>query len=147
MNAHVRRYHQHYHTQGTGHIWQGRFKAFPAQADEHLLLMLRSVERNPLRAKLVKRALDWPWSSLKAAMSRRPPTMLHPGPMPRPTDWLRRVRQAETAAELEALHRSVNKGTPLGSERWVKRTATRLELTHTLRDRGRPKKKRRRRAA
>ena len=51
MNAHMRRYHQHYHTQGTGHICQGRFKAFPAQADEHLLLMLRSVERNPLRAK------------------------------------------------------------------------------------------------
>ncbi|HEX9784248.1 MAG TPA: hypothetical protein VGA56_16155 [Opitutaceae bacterium] len=109
--------------------------------------MLRSVERNPLRAKLVKRAQDWPWSSLKAAMSRRPPTMLHPGPMPRPTDWLRRVSQAETAAELEALHRCVNKGTPLGSERWVKQTATRLELMHTLRDRGRPKKKKRKGAA
>src|SRR3954451_10200613 len=34
LNAHVRRYHQHYH--GSGHIWQGRFKAFPIEADDHL---------------------------------------------------------------------------------------------------------------
>ena len=147
MNAHVRRYHQHYHTQGTGHIWQGRFKSFPVQTGEHLLMMLRYVERNPLRARLVKRAADWPWSSLKAAMSSSPPTLLHPGPTPRPTDWLRRVSRAETQAELESLQRSVNKGTPLGNPRWVKQTATRLELTRTLRGRGRPKKTKRKGAA
>jgi putative transposase len=43
LNAHVRRYHQHYHS--SGHIWQGRFKAFPIQLDEHLLSVLRYVER------------------------------------------------------------------------------------------------------
>ena len=35
LNAHVRRYHKHYHS--SGHIWQGRFKAFPIEEDEHLL--------------------------------------------------------------------------------------------------------------
>ncbi len=53
QNAHVRRYHKHYHS--SGHLWQGRFKAFPIQEDEHLLIVLRYVERNPLRANLVRR--------------------------------------------------------------------------------------------
>jgi putative transposase len=60
--AHVRRYLAHY--RHSGHVWQGRFKAFPAQDDGHLLTVLRYVERNPLRANLVARAEDWPWSSL-----------------------------------------------------------------------------------
>ncbi len=43
MTAHVRRYHRHYG--GSGHVWQGRFKAFPIQKDDHLLTVLRYVER------------------------------------------------------------------------------------------------------
>src|SRR5262245_21661297 len=38
LRAHVRRYQRHYG--GTGHVWQGRFKAFPIQADEPLLVVL-----------------------------------------------------------------------------------------------------------
>ncbi len=63
-NTHVRRYHQHYHSYGQGHIYQGRFKSFPVKDDGHLLTVLRYVEANPLRAKMVKRAEDWWWSSL-----------------------------------------------------------------------------------
>ena len=51
QTTHVRRYHEHYHT--TGHVWQGRFKAFPIQEGDHLLTVLRYVERNPFRAGLV----------------------------------------------------------------------------------------------
>ena len=54
LTAHVRRYQRHYHS--TGHVWQGRFKAFPIQEDEHLLIVLRYIERNALRAGLVERA-------------------------------------------------------------------------------------------
>ncbi|TWU04757.1 transposase [Stieleria varia] len=57
MTSHVRRYHRHY--QGSGHVWQGRFKAFPVQSDEHYLTVLRYLERNPLRANMVQRT----WSS------------------------------------------------------------------------------------
>ena len=39
---------------------------FPIQQDEHLLSVVRYVERNPLRAGLVERAQDWRWSSLPA---------------------------------------------------------------------------------
>ena len=47
-----------------GHVYQGRFKSFPIAADEHLLAVLRYVDRNPLRAGLVRRAEEWRWGSL-----------------------------------------------------------------------------------
>jgi putative transposase len=62
-HTHTMRWHAQHHTSGTGHLYQGRFKAFPVQSDEHLLAVLRYVERNAVRANLVKRAEDWTWSS------------------------------------------------------------------------------------
>jgi len=139
LNAHVRRYHQHYH--GGGHIWQGRYKSFPIEQDEHLLTVLRYIERNPVRAKLAKRAEQWSWSSARyweaGAMG---PVSLTAGPTKRPARWLDWVNQALTAGELEALRRSVNRGTPYGSSAWVEKTSKRLGLEGTLRPRGRPRK-------
>jgi putative transposase len=53
---------------GSGHVWQGRYKAFPIELGDHLLTLLRYVERNALRANLVSRAEDWPWSSLPESL-------------------------------------------------------------------------------
>src|ERR1700758_3734011 len=63
-HTHTQRYHAHYHTAGTGHLYQGRFKSFPVQEDEHLFTVCRYTERNALRANLVARAQDWRWCSL-----------------------------------------------------------------------------------
>ena len=43
LTTHVRRYKRHYHS--SGHIWQGRFKAFPVQEDDHLRVVLRYMGR------------------------------------------------------------------------------------------------------
>lgn len=140
LNTHVRRYHKHYH--GSGHIWQGRFKAFPIQEDDHLLTVLRYAERNALRAGLVRRAEDWRWSSAscwRADAGR--PSFLVAGPVKRPRNWLEWVNQALTDAELEALRRCVNRGMPYGEPGWTGRTAKRLGLEFTLRPRGRPRLK------
>ena len=64
MNAHIRRHYRFGELWGTGHLYQGRFKAFPIQTGHHLATVLRYVEANPLRARLVSKAEDWPWSSL-----------------------------------------------------------------------------------
>jgi putative transposase len=137
LTAHVRRYHKHYRS--SGHVWQGRFKAFPIQQDEHLLTVLRYIERNPLRAELVSRAQDWRWSSLRWWSEPNRQAFLHPGPVPRGKDWLGWVNQAMTEPELERLRGSVNRGTPFGTERWVRRAAARLGLESSLRPRGRPR--------
>ena len=57
--THTMRWHAHDRTGGTGHLYQGRFKSFPVQDDEHLLTVMRYVERNALRANLVERAEDF----------------------------------------------------------------------------------------
>jgi len=134
LTAHVRRYHRRYRS--SGHVWQGRFKAFPIARDEHLLAVLRYVERNPLRAKLVRQAQNWPWSSLSAPRAG----FLHECPVPLPRNWVARVNTPDTEAELAALRCSVSRGAPFGAPAWVGRTATRLGLEASLRPRGRPRK-------
>ncbi|MCE9532247.1 MAG: transposase [Planctomycetes bacterium] len=57
-HTHTQRWHAHYRTAGSGHLYQGRFKAFPIEDDGHYLTVLRYVERNALRANLCARAED-----------------------------------------------------------------------------------------
>ena len=53
--THTMRSHAHDLTPGEGHVYQGRFKSFPIQDDEHFLTVCRYVERNALRAEFVTR--------------------------------------------------------------------------------------------
>jgi putative transposase len=138
LTSHVRRYHRHY--QSDGHVWQGRFKAFPIAEDEHLQTTLRYAERNPLRAGLVKRAEDWQWSSLYWRGRARRPTMLSPWPIPCPRSWIQDVNSPQTEAELAALRKCLERGAPFGDEEWAKKIARKLGLEASLRPRGRPKK-------
>jgi putative transposase len=139
MTAHVRRYHRHYAS--SGHVWQGRFKAFPIEQDEHYLTVLRYVERNARRADLVAHAEDWPWSSASIQAGTCPEGLVHPGPVDRGAQWLRRLNRAETEGELQQMRHCVNRGKPFGSDEWTVATASKLGLESTLRSRGRPRKK------
>ena len=138
MTSHVRRYHRIYRS--SGHVWQGRFKSFPIQADDHYRTVLRYVERNPLRAKLVTKSQAWKWSSLSPRPAASRIGLLSDGPLLKPTDWTAIVNRPESEAELESLRRSVIRGTPYGDSKWQKRTASRLGLDSTMRPRGRPVK-------
>jgi len=137
LTSHVRRHHRHDH--GSGHVWQGRFKAFPIEEDEHLWTALRYVERKALRANLAGRAEGWPWSSAAALMRGKRAGLLHPGPVPRGNDWLDWVNQPQSEAELAALRKCIERGTPDGNESWQHATAERLGLEASLRPRGRPR--------
>ena len=108
LTSHVRRYHRINGTEGR--IWQGRFKDFAIERDDHLFRVLRYVERNPLRANLVAKAEAWPWSSLTAGRSEADAEEL---PVRLPQNWLEYVNRPETEAELRALRRSVNREKPL----------------------------------
>lgn len=71
--THTQRYHAHYGSSGQGHVYQGRFKSFPIQDDDHFFVVARYVERNAVRAGLVERAEDWQWGSLARWLSRPEP--------------------------------------------------------------------------
>jgi putative transposase len=134
----TQRWHAAHRTAGTGPLYQGRFKSFPIQKDDHLLTVLRYVERNPLRANLVEDAAQWRWSSLWHRVGGNKNGLVDDGPVTLPSRWPQHVRKPQTEAELEALRRSVVRGAPFGEESWQTRTAKRLGLQSTLRARGRP---------
>jgi REP-associated tyrosine transposase len=138
--THSVRWHKHHHSTGSGHVYQNRFKAFAVAEDEHLLTVLRYVEGNPLRAGLVQRSEDWPWSSLacRLAGSAVASKRLHPWPVAVRADWLRVVNKAQTERELKDLRGSVARGRPYGTEAWVKGVVQRCGLQSTIRPRGRP---------
>ncbi|MHC4718089.1 MAG: transposase, partial [Planctomycetota bacterium] len=142
--THTQRWHAAAGTAGTGHLYQGRFKSFPIQSDTHYLRVCRYVERNALRAGLVRRAENWRWCSLWRRQSgdAAQRALLHPGPVRLPADWVALVNQPLSREELDALRLCVNRGRPYGGPIWTKRTAARLGLESTLRPRGRPRKDR-----
>jgi putative transposase len=141
--THTQRWHANRHTAGTGPIYQGRFKSFPVQSDDHLLTVGRYIERNALRAKLVAHAADWQWCSLWRRCQSDPELceILSDWPIALPSRWPAMVDQAQTEAELEAIRRSVARGRPFGDDRWSQRTAKRFGLESTFRAPGRPRKK------
>lgn len=141
--THTQRHHAHHRTAGTGPLYQGRFKSFPVEGDEHFLTVARYVERNALQANLVARAEDWPWCSLwrRRRGSARQPTLLSEWPTPQPRNWTKYVNGVQTPKELEKLRTAVRRGSPFGNPSWQSEMAKRLSLESTLRPRGRPRKR------
>jgi len=141
--THVRRWHEHHDSVGLGHLYQGTYKSFPVQHDEHFLAVCRYVERNALRSALVERAEAWRWCSMwrrrHSAVLENVPALCD-WPVARPDSWPRLVNRPQSQKELEAIRLCINRGRPYGSESWRKRTATRYALESTFRPRGRPKK-------
>jgi putative transposase len=141
--THTMRWHAHYKTSGSGHLYQGRFKSFPIQDDEHFLWVMRYVERNALRANLVEDAEEWTWGSAylrRLPKSKRPSWLKLPKEVTLPRNWRSLVNQPLTDKEAKAIQRCIKRGSPFGESKWATQSAARLGLESTLRARGRPKK-------
>jgi putative transposase len=142
-NIHVKRWKLVHDEIGYGHLYQGRFKSFPIQTETYFHSVVRYVERNPLRANLVARAEDWPWSSLGQPTTVHP-IPLSPWPVPGPADrkrdqWIEWVNRPQTEQELTSLRNSAVRGRPFGDDAWVNQVAALLNLGPTVRPRGRPR--------
>ena len=68
MTSHVRYYHKKNRT--SGHIWQGRYKSFIVEKESYYISLIRYIEANALRAKLVLKAQDWDYGSLMKSRSQ-----------------------------------------------------------------------------
>jgi putative transposase len=126
----------------SGHLWQGRF--FSCALDEDYLFQAACyVELNPVRAGLVAKATDWPWSSAIAHAGRGTDELLTGAHWP-PDDvlagWEEILDQGEDSKIIDTIRKQTYSGRPLGSERFIseleKLAGCRLRpLPH-----GRPKK-------
>jgi putative transposase len=139
--THSQRWHASHRTAGMGHLYQGRFKSFPVQSGSHYLTALRYMEQNPLRAGMVKRSVNWPWSSLSARQGTdKEGLRISAGPVPLPGNWNKQVDLLPNETDLRKLEVCMSRGRPFGNEDWVAKAVKEMDLGSTLRPRGRPKK-------
>ena len=107
-----------------GHVWQGRY--FASALDEpHLWSAIRYVERNPVRAQLVARAEDYPWSSASARCgSRQDPVLCGKAnwvdPFKGIGDWSAWLAAGDEPNSLALLRKHAPKGLPCGSEEFLR---------------------------
>jgi putative transposase len=111
----------------TGHLFQGRFKA--AVLDErHLWNAVAYVERNPVRAGIVRRAEDYKWSSAAAHCGLRedPVISLDLPLIPLVPDWSAWLAEEERTEDLEFIRRATHTGRPCASEEFAKMLEAKL---------------------
>ncbi len=124
--AHTWRYHKRYHT--LGHVWQGRFKSPVIQDDAHMLVVLRYIEANPLRARMVTDPAAYRWSSfLCHGLGQDDPLVssfpeweeLGKTDAERRRRWRIKVCAVQGEAELMTVRSSLRSGRPFGAPEWT----------------------------
>jgi putative transposase len=110
--------------------------------DSYLLTLIKYVERNPVRAKIVKKCENWKWGSVwkRAKGTKDQQKLLSESPTPLPRNYLEWINTSDKENDLETLRRSVNKGVPYGKEAWVDGVIEKYGLETTQRSVGRPRK-------
>jgi putative transposase len=104
-----------------GYLWQGRFASF-IMDEPYLLAAARYVELNPVRAKLVQRAREWPWSSAKAHLSGRDDRLVNVAPLlAMVNDWKAFLKSAIREEDLRDLREHGRTGRPLGNSAFLDR--------------------------
>ena len=107
-----------------GHLWQGRFSSYPMD-ERHLLAAARYVELNPVRAGIVVRAEDYPWSSARAHICGRDDAVVKARPLlERMPDWGDFLRGEVDASEASRMRNHENTGRPMGDEGFSRRLET-----------------------
>ncbi len=109
-------------TVGGGHVYQGRYKSFVVDTDAYLLTVLKYIERNPARAKLVKLPEEWKWGSAHRRIhgASKDQAVLAPSPTPLPHQYRRWIHDEEKQEDIFDIRGSVNRGAPFGGEKFIK---------------------------
>jgi putative transposase len=103
-----------------GHLWQGRFSSY-VLGPNHVLAAARYIELNPVRARLVLRPEDWPWSSARGHLARRADRLVAAmtSLLDEAGDWAAFLASGLDDPRLDAVRRHERTGRPLGSEAFV----------------------------
>lgn len=125
-----------------GHLWQNRF--FSCALDEvHLWRTVSYVERNPVRAKIVRAPWRYRWSSAGAHVGEADRSGLLDLRWWRrtwtPAKWKRELARGEDEQIVDAIRGNLRTGRPLGSDRWISRLEARLNRRLRALPAGRPR--------
>jgi putative transposase len=128
----------------TGHLWQGRYGSV-AMDEAHFVTALRYVALNPVRARLVAKPEDWPWSSTRALIAGEDDHVVQVAPaLERTGDFAAFLgEEFDEALTYAALRKAESVGRPVGSPEWLEEMEQRTGLTLKPQRRGPPKGTRR----
>ncbi|MCA1661244.1 MAG: transposase [Novosphingobium sp.] len=100
----------------SGHLFQGRFLSYPMD-ERHLIAAARYIENNPVKARLVEFAEDWPWSSARAHVANRADGLTDVAALGRHVpNWRAYLRDGAEASERdEAIEAALRNGRPQGT--------------------------------
>jgi putative transposase len=105
----------------TGHFWQGRFGSV-VMDEAHLAAAVRYVSMNPVRARLVARAQDWRWSSVRAHLYGRNDGLTTRGPvLTRFSPFRDFLAAPEDADAVDRLRVAASIGRPVGDKAFLAR--------------------------
>jgi putative transposase len=140
--THACRWQRVHGTRGTGYVYKARFWANPVETVTYLYVVCSYVERNPVKARLVQYAEQWPWSSVSSLPpdGQRPPLHDWPIPKPPPDEWTRILREPSPQVRHLECARAIARNAPLGSDAWRKEIGERLRWVRGVRPPGRPRK-------
>lgn len=102
-----------------GCLWQGRFYSYPLD-HFHLLAAVRYIERNPVRAGIVRHPADYPWSSAPSHIHKIPDKLILKSELTEEiSDWASFINQEESEENVKRLRSHLNTGRPLGSDDFI----------------------------
>jgi putative transposase len=127
-----------------GHIWQGRYFSSPLD-ERYTWAAIRYVERNPVRAKMVRIAERYAWSSAAGHCGLKADGLISSKAHWQKQftsigDWSSWLAEGDNPEELSDLRRNVDKGLPCGSESFIRKLEQLAGHSLTFRPQGRPKK-------
>jgi putative transposase len=133
----------------SGTLWESRYKSSVVQSDAYLLACCRYIELNPVRARMVADAADYPWSSYRARVGDVPDShwldadpcfvALGDTAIARRQRYEAFMRQAICADELRLIRDALQRGQLTGTSRFVDEVEQIVGLRVEQRGRGRPK--------
>jgi len=104
-----------------GSLWQGRFLSYPMD-QSYLVAAFRYIELNPVKAGIVAKAEDYPWSSAKAHIKRRPDPIIEDCCLSdKIKDWGSFLAEGVSEAEVRLLQKHASTGRPLGDQGFIER--------------------------
>jgi putative transposase len=130
--------------QQQGHVWQGRYFSSVLDGD-YFRAALRYVERNPVRARMVKKAENYAWSSARSHCGVATDPLLKPKPSWRKdldeiASWSSWLAEPDTEEALLILRRNAMMGLPCGAEKFSKKIEKLAGRNLHYKPQGRPKR-------
>jgi putative transposase len=125
----------------TGRLWESRYHSCIVDKEKYLWAAARYIEQNPIRAKIVEKAEDFPYSSARAHIAGRADNILGEELFKdaQMKDYIAFIRESITEEEMNRLKYSTRTGRPFGREEFIKRMEKKLDKRFILQRPERPK--------